>query len=49
MYFKYKELYQKLITGHNDSKKIYGYFNYKLKPLMINEENIISFIEKYLI
>lgn len=45
----YKELYQKLITGHNDSKKIYGYFNYKLKPLLINEETILSFIEKYLI
>jgi hypothetical protein len=45
----YKELYQKLITGHNDSKKIYGYFNYKLKPLLVNEETTLSFIEKYLI
>jgi len=45
----YSILYNKLVEKHDDYKAIYGYFNYKLKPLMNNKETLIMFFEKYLI
>jgi hypothetical protein len=45
----YSILYNKLVEKHDDSKAIFGYFNYKLKPMMKNNENLIIFFEKYLI
>lgn len=41
----YKSIYDKLmIEDHPDNKQIYGYFNYKLKPIM-NDINLIVFIK----
>jgi hypothetical protein len=45
----YQTIYDKLkLEDHPDKKKIFGYFNYKLKPLMKDQE-LLSFIEKNLI
>ena len=41
----YKTIYDKLKDENADKKEIYGYFNYKLKPLMNNIE-LIDFIKK---
>ena len=49
--YTYNNLYKKLIDKDVDAKNIYGYFNYKLKPLLndYNEEKLITFMEKKLI
>ena len=45
----YKSIYDKLKSdNHPERKQIVGFFNYKLKPLMKGEE-LIDFIEKYLV
>jgi hypothetical protein len=45
----YKSIYDKLKQEtHPDKKQIFGFFNYKLKPLM-KEIDLIQFIEKNLI
>ena len=45
----YQSIYDKLKqTNHNDRKQIFGFFNYKFKPLLNNDE-LVSFIEKHLI
>jgi hypothetical protein len=41
----YETIYEKLKNEHTDKKEIYGYFNYKLKPIM-NCMELIDFIEK---
>ena len=48
-YETYKSIYDKLKNeNHLERKQIFGYFNYKLKPLMKDSE-LISFIEKNLL
>ncbi len=45
----YKTVYDKLKTeNHPERKQLFGFFNYKLKPLL-NGEDLIDFIEKYLV
>jgi len=41
----YKTIYDKLKDENADKKEIYGYFNYKLKPIM-NDDKLIDFIKK---
>ena len=43
--YTYKDLYKKLIDKDIDAKNIYGYFNYKLHPLM-NGITFLIFCEK---
>jgi hypothetical protein len=45
----YEQIYENLIKIQPLSKQIFGFFNYKLNPLMKDDENIIDFIVKYLI
>jgi len=44
----YNELYDKIKKQDKDKKLIYGYFNYKLKPLMLKDD-LLTFIEKTLL
>ena len=45
----YNSIYEKLKqSDHTDRKQIFGFFNYKFKPLMKDEE-LINFIEKHLV
>lgn len=44
----YRNIHAKLISNSPENKQIFGYFNYKLKPMM-KDENVTEFIEKYLI
>lgn len=45
----YKSIYDKLKTeDHPERKQLYGFFNYKFKPLM-KDQDLIDFMEKYLV
>jgi hypothetical protein len=45
----YNSIYNKLKQeDHPERKQIFGFFNYKFKPLM-NNEDLITFIEKHLV
>jgi hypothetical protein len=46
--YTYKELYDKIKNNDKDKKLIYGYLNYKLKPLML-EDDLLIFMEKTLL
>jgi hypothetical protein len=45
----YEQIYEILIKIQPLSKQIFGFLNYKLNPLMKDDESIIDFIVKYLI
>ena len=44
----YVQIYLKMINKHDETRKIHGFFNYKLKPIM-KTMDLLSFIEVYLI